>query len=636
MRTGNFLLRISTFVVAALVTVTTSASSLDALRASFAEAARASAATSDQVTRNFMKYSEFGRANDVLLLQLYTSIALPDDEVSRLLELWDGDQFTDIDYANMDRGRWQPTLHITRLQSVAKLYSDPDSNWYKNPKLHQMLHSGINWWFTNMPKCPNWWHNDIGVPKKMTTILLMIYDELSPEEIEGGVKVLERSKFGRTGQNKSWLAGNQLMKGMLLDDEELVLKARDVIAEEICITDSDEGIRDDWSFHQHGPQMQFGNYGLAYLEGLSFWLRALEGTDYQFTPEQCSIVTELLDKGISWCFWKGVMDPSYCGRQCFPDGGRGKAYSMAVAAQNLAAYSQKKGDTDEAERFRHIALQNLEPAKYPNEKVGAVYFNRSDCGCYRTPTWYASVRMSSERTIGYEFTNRENTLAHFSASGAVLLMRSGDEYDNVFACWDWRKVPGVTAYDDGKPIRSSDKREDKQNNSSEVGGFVFDGADCLAAYMQIDRDSLVAFKNVLFTPNCISEEGHGIKTLNPEVKSVTTAIDQVRLVGRVRRGKIRIRTSRGPERCEWVWHNGVCYIALDGAHINVSKDIQTGDWGAIDPAIAGRVDSIRIFKAWIEHPEALADAEGTGSYWFAMIPDVARCKIKKSIKKLVY
>lgn len=621
-------------VVAAFVTATTSASSLDALRASFAEAARASAATSEEVTRNFMKYSELGRANDVLLLQLYTSIALPSDEVERLKSLWTGEQFSDIDYSNMDRGRWQPTLHVTRLQSLAKLYSDPQSTWYKDKALGEMLHSGIAWWFANMPKCPNWWHNDIGVPKKMTTILLMIYDELSAEEIEGGVRVLERSAFGRTGQNKSWLAGNQLMKGLLLDDEALVVKARDVIAEEICITDSEEGIRDDWSFHQHGPQMQFGNYGLAYLENLTFWLRALEGTGYQFTPEQCAIVEALLDKGISWCVWKGVMDPSYCGRQCFPDGGRGKAYSMAVAAQNLAAYSDRKGDAAEAERFRRIALQNLEPGKYSNELTGAVYFDRSDCGCYRTPTWYSSIRMSSERTIGYEFTNRENTLAHFSASGAVLLMRSGNEYDNIFACWDWRKVPGVTAYDDGKPIRSSDRREDKQNNSSAVGGFTFvspDGDNCLSAYMEIDRDSLHAFKNVLFTPSYIMEEGYGIKSANPEVVSVTTAIDQTNLAGRVRRGRARIHTSRGTERCEWVWHNGVCYVALDGAHIHVSTDVQTGDWGAIDPALEGRTDSRRIFKAWLEHPEALVDSDGTASYWFAILPDVGRMQVRKKL-----
>ena len=60
--------------------------------------------------------------------------------------------------------------------------------------------------------------------------------------------------------------------------------------------------------------------------------------------------------------------------------------------------------------------------------------------------------MHSDRTIGCEFTNRETTLANFSADGALLFMQHGREYDNIFAHWDWRRVPGTTADDDGAPL----------------------------------------------------------------------------------------------------------------------------------------------------------------------------------------
>ena len=72
----------------------------------------------------------------------------------------------------------------------------------------------------------------------MIAAMLCIREELSPDEIAIGWKVLERSAFGKTGQNKVWLAGNQLMKGLLIDDEALVVKAKDVIAEEIFMTDA--------------------------------------------------------------------------------------------------------------------------------------------------------------------------------------------------------------------------------------------------------------------------------------------------------------------------------------------------------------------------------------------------------------
>lgn len=191
----------------------------------------------------------------MLLLQLYMSVHLPAEEVRRLLGLIDEQgRWSDIDYADRTRGRWQPTLHLTRLYALAKLWADPGSESYRSQRLRDVLHAGIGLWLRIDPRCPNWWHNEIGVPKKLTAILLMLGDEATPEEIAGGLRILKRSQFGRTGQNKVWLAGNNLMKGLLTDDGELVQRARDAIAEEIRLT-TGEGIQPDWSFHQHGPQI---------------------------------------------------------------------------------------------------------------------------------------------------------------------------------------------------------------------------------------------------------------------------------------------------------------------------------------------------------------------------------------------
>ena len=70
---------------------------------------------------------------------------------------------------------------------------------------------------------------------------------------------MENAKFGMTGQNKVWLAGNVMMRALLQNDAGLVKMARDTIVSEI-VTGKVEGIKDDWSFHQHGAQQQFGNY----------------------------------------------------------------------------------------------------------------------------------------------------------------------------------------------------------------------------------------------------------------------------------------------------------------------------------------------------------------------------------------
>ncbi len=603
-----------TLLFSLMLSLCVAASPLDGVRKAFVEASVASYAPTEELTQSFLEHSSFAAANDVLLMQLYNYVHLPDNEVERLVDLFDMEKgcWKDLDYTAQDRGSWPSTRHVTRMVSLAKIYKSKGHKWEGSETLSKLLHGAMNWWFANMPYCPNWWHNDIGVPKKMTSVLLMMRDELSQEEIRGGLKVLERSKFGRTGQNKVWLAGNNLMKGLLIDDPALVKQARDFIAEEIYITE-EEGIRDDWSFHQHGPQIQFGNYGLAYADGLSFWLRVLKGSEYAFSEEQAEIVKNMLKEGICWSVWKGIMDPSYCGRQNFINAGSGKAYALAVTAQNMATAL----DGDDSEFFAKVASENLQPELYSNSLLGSHYYWRSDCGIWRTKDWYASIRMHSERTIGFEFTNKENTLANFSADGALILMQDAKEFENIFAYWDWRKVPGVTAYDDGKPIKCDDSDEAKRNYSAHVGGLA--GEKTMVATMQLNRDGIHAFKSVFFFDGCVVNLGADIRTDRTDLLSLTTAVDQIHLKGEVIKGK------------NWVHHNNRGYVSLDGAPMIVSAGLQKGKWDDIDPAFHDKWDEGEVFKAWFEHP-----LNETSSYAYALVPCSTPAQVKafKGVKVL--
>ena len=80
---------------------------LEEVRKAFVEASVVSYAPDEDVTWKFIEYSDYGRANDVLLLQLYMAVHLPDSEVQRLLDAydWENGCWTDIDYTAQDRGR---------------------------------------------------------------------------------------------------------------------------------------------------------------------------------------------------------------------------------------------------------------------------------------------------------------------------------------------------------------------------------------------------------------------------------------------------------------------------------------------------------------------------------------------------
>lgn len=64
---------------------------------------------------------------------------------------------------------------------------------------------------------------------------------------------------------------------------------------------------------------------------------------------------------------------------------------------------------------------------------------------HRRPEWYAAVRMNSVRVRPIEDdTNWDNALGRYFSDGVCLVMRSGREYEDITACWDWTRLPGTT------------------------------------------------------------------------------------------------------------------------------------------------------------------------------------------------
>jgi hypothetical protein len=84
---------------AVALSLSATASPLNELRKAFVEVSAVTYAPNEDVTERFIRYSDNGRANDVLLLQLYMSVHLPDVEVESLLSAfdWEAGCWKDID-----------------------------------------------------------------------------------------------------------------------------------------------------------------------------------------------------------------------------------------------------------------------------------------------------------------------------------------------------------------------------------------------------------------------------------------------------------------------------------------------------------------------------------------------------------
>ncbi len=514
----------------------------------------------DTLTADLIKIEKEKELADQVVIELHERYPFDmhkiDAYLSRLLP--DG-RWEDIDYADTKRSGWEPKQHADRLLQMAKLYKTPGSPKYGSRELSRQIHLALGFWLRERPKCLNWWQNEIGIPKTLGPACILIEDELSPEERSGIIDVLAAARFKMTGQNKVWLSGNVLLRGLMQGDESLVKMARDSIMSEICVGRG-EGIKPDWSFHQHGAQQQFGNYGLAYISSMAFYYRLFRDTPFSFDPEQEQILRSLINEGYKWTVWNRNMDISALGRQLFHNAQLHKAYAIAFTATDFGIYGF--------------------PAE-GNPLVGHKHFDDSDYTIHRTPTWMASLKMCSSRVIGTEVVNEDNLLGYYLGDGATYYYVKGDEYRNVQPFWDWRKIPGVTAFEDTSPIPNI-RQNKRHNRSALVGGLSYGNRGVSA--MTLDRDNLFARKAWLFTDDFVMCIGAGIST--DSLLNVTTSIE-----ARNKRGslfelcsgdwqKVDGKRDYAGEGIKKLYHDATGYIVMHGDTLHVEADRRKGSWNS--------------------------------------------------------
>lgn len=457
--------------------------------------------TSEALIDEYSVVSKKGFENSADMRELFLKVPVSDAEARELYSLQNDDgSFKDINYEDGSRGVWAPAQHCFRIQRLAIRYRRTGDAEALGSALR-----AVRYWCDDTPVCLNWWHNEIGCPRLLAPAFILLKDELTSDELGKCIRVLDVAQICRTGQNRVWLSGIVLMRGLLTDDETLVREACEAIASEIRFGEPGAGVQKDWSFHQHGRQLQFGNYGLSYAVSLSWWAMALKGTPLEFSSGQIAFLKNYIGRGLGQMVYNGMFDHNACGRQIFPNVQRGKALCTALAADNL-----------------NMSIP---------ERRGGIYYPQSDYAVYRGDGWYASLRMQSRYVKGYECTNGENTQAYFSSDGALLTRARGDEYDNIADIWNWKHIPGVTSWDDGGPVPATPASGDDDNpvyNDAPHPFCRMYGRD-MAVGMLYDRDSLKARKSWFFFPGGVVCLGAGI-SCSRDVGVVTT-VDQ-RLCGR--------------------------------------------------------------------------------------------------------
>jgi chondroitin AC lyase len=585
----------------------------------------------DELIKRLMQMPEEELVADQVVAELTQRYPVEKGEIQSLLDSFQQDgSWSDIVYNSRERGGWQPAIHADRIFVLTKAYCLQNSPFYHSPELKESIHKALGHWFSKKYIARNWWYNQVGVPKTLGAVFILLENELSPAEREGAIEVMSRSVLGTTGQNKVWQAGNVFIRALLQSDLELALQARDTIVSEIVIEKKsygkNEGIRKDFSYHQHGEQQQYGNYGAAYLQCMSVWAKTFKGTSLMFDQAQLDILSNLITKGFQRVLWNGYMDVNVLGRQFFQQAQRHKAISVAFAARNLA-------DCDPKNRDKYLKLidENFYGHEHPSELNGLYHFQKSDQTIYRTPHWMASIRMSSPGTIGGEAGNGDNLKGYYMSDGATYVYVDGSEYDNIFPAWEWRRLPGVTAFDSAEPLKELNFAG--YWNQSHFVGNVTDGKTGITTF-QLQRDGLNAAKSWIITPKYILCLGAGIQTTRDSL--VTSSINQC-----LQRSDLQVYENRKWQKVtdltmedvddKRFFHDKTGYIVLDASLLNVISERRTGSWHDIMSCYPeDMISSEDVVSIWIDHGVQPRDAH----YQYLILPastreDVAGFKLNE-------
>lgn len=548
--------------------------------------------------------------------------ALLKNVVAFLPTLQKDGSWTDIDYGNKDATKWKPGSHLDRVKTFAQAYVTETGIYYNNYDILYAIINALRYWYAQNPKSNNWWHNEIATPQSLGEILVLMQQSNQPLPVSLQDSLVQRMKqgdvFNKTGANKLDIALHMIYRACVTKDKALMDTAVQQAFQPIVFT-TEEGIQYDYSYLQHGPQLQISSYGLVFLAGEYKVASWVQGTSYALGGEQLKILNH---------YFLNTFLPAIRGRYIdFNTEGRGISRkdildksSLAVNSKNNSLLEMAKAVSPENTDVINAVIERISQQQSPGFSITRVhnFFWKADYTQHLRPDYTFNVRTVSTRTKRTEAGNKENLIGKFLPDGSTNIQRSGSEYFNIMPVWEWDKIPGVTARDfkEDQPI----VLQWGETGSTSYTGGVSDSLYGVTCY-DMDYNEVKAKKAWFFFDKEIVCLGAGINSSAEE--NVTTTVNQCWLAGKVKISS-NGKTTTLKNNCEannmnWVWHDSIGYVFHQPANVLLTAQKQKGSWSRINASQPKDEAEGNVFKLWINHNSKPVDS----SYAYSVIPGAA-------------
>ncbi|MFD0892287.1 autotransporter-associated beta strand repeat-containing protein [Luteolibacter ambystomatis] len=574
-------------------------------------AAKAAAATDMETVEARLRTQILSSTPSVTTVQGYQSSLLSTG-------LW-----SDINYSDHGQTVWAPQTHLTRLLAMAQAYNKSGNTLYQDASLKASILQAYDAWFAinPYPTSTNWWFAAIGSAQAIGNTLVLMKGDLTTAQINTGAAKIAGNPASYGGLNRVDIAVSKVCRGIAQNDAVLVSGSFAYIGSVITVT-TGEGIQPDGSFQQHGAQLYNQGYGSGYFSEVLTYSVLAAGTAYQVTAAQQKILVDAILDGSQQMVRGETFDYTASGRGLSRMNQSTNGNGLISPATNALALGDYRADELQALITRQTSSRTNHTADPALALVGHRHFWRSDFSTHQRPDFYTSVKISSTRTFQPESGNNEGLKNLYLGDGVTLIMRTGNEYDDIMPAWDWRRLPGTTVEQDTRSLKPS--ADWGVFGTSTYAGGVSDGLYGATAF-NYSRYRVAAKKSWFDFDHEFVALGAAVNA-STATSAVYTTLNQCLL-----NGTVTYKTSSGtqtltsgtvtPSGLKWVHHDGTGYVfdtPVNNATIQAVS--QSGSWASINSGSGYSTSNVskNVFSL---HVSQSAGSTG-GSYNYIVVPGV--------------
>lgn len=566
--------------------------------------------------------TDIRKIKDVLKQSVYDKDADPTEAIS----LWQEDgSFKGVEYFDPDTMKWSARSHVEYVLTMLKAVYSEGNKYYGDEDIKNKIKKSLDYWATcGRVECDNWWEQEIGIPGVVVDILMLDPEELSDEarsvlNIEaskGSVfnetindRITERP-VSSTGANLTDKIVTSFKIDIATENEAELYDLLNLLENELRVfekirtdefgEDSD-GIKADYSFHQHVDQIQSGSYGDILVKDTALIISYIKGTKYTLSDYALNEFTNFLLDGQQWMTYNGYIEITTAGRKITrPDALVGMKNNLINAVDALEGYTQ-------IERYDELMEMKENRLGETDLFEGNRHFWLSDYMSHNRNGYHVGIKLSSSRTKCGEVINNENLLGYYLSDGVTTLMQDGDEYYNLMPLWDWNKLPGTTTPQGGlKNLNdwaewNGEHLWNWKGNRNFVGG-VSDGMYGTAV-MDYSRDGLDAHKAWFMFDDRMVALGNGISSYTD--MDIYTNINQCVLDGDVtvcKDGeKYKQTAGESLVDADYILHDGIGYITDSQTELTIEE--REGKYEVINltESYKDKTEKKSVFELGIDH-----------------------------------